>query len=455
MRDAVRQPVLRDLDHRRALVERRRRSRAGGGSGTRCRTRRRACAPARGRARAPRDPRTSSPQPGRDRAACSPAPVVPVVVLGGPALVVGGRGGIAGECHAGHPTERPVATRPAVLQPLRSSRADTMMSERGRPHRRSRRHGRAAASVPDGAWPFGLPKEEELAAAIDALPMAAWLYTADGRPVAISSRWTKLTGQTIDEWREHGWAAIVHPDDRERVTCGWNEFAGTEIRTGAARVPHRPRRDGRTPPRRRPGRSHRLRRVRLLRRLHRGRHCAGGGAERGAATGRRSRMPCSGWPSSSPRVPTSPPSPTSSRARWRSCSASTPPPRAVRGRRRRAGRRAVVGGADGRPRRRARSSTSPGRTPPRPSTRTGVAARMRRPDGPGVLLPDLVERVAVPVHVGGRLWGALSINSADPRGIDRPRPSSGSRSLPTWSRSRSPRPRPGRRCSAASCSRRP
>ena len=49
--------------------------------------------------------------------------------------------------------------------------------------------------------------------------------------------------------------------------------------------------------------------------------------------------------------------------------------------------------------------------------RTGLAARMRRPEGPGVLLPDLVERVAVPVRVGGRLWGALSINSADPGGI--------------------------------------
>ena len=267
-----------------------------------------------------------------------------------------------------------------------------------------------------GSWPFGLPKEEELAAAIDALPMAAWLYTADGRPVAISSRWTKLTGQTIDEWREHGWAAIVHPDDRERVTCGWNEFAGTEIRTGAHEY----------------------------RIIH-----AGTGALRHVAD-RVVRIDCAesafyvGFTED-----------VTARAEARNEAlrlgakqdalqrvaefvAARPDIAAVADvvsrevallfgvdtaavvRFEDDGDGLVAGLWSAAPMAGLGVGSKLDLSGPHASSavyRTGVAARMRRPDGPGVLLPDLIERVAVPVHVGGRLWGALSINSAEPGGI--------------------------------------
>jgi diguanylate cyclase (GGDEF)-like protein/PAS domain S-box-containing protein len=51
--------------------------------------------------------------------------------------------------------------------------------------------------------------------------------------------------------------------------------------------------------------------------------------------------------------------------------------------------------------------------------RTGTAARRRPRKGASVLLPALTERVAVPIRVGDRVWGALMIASVKPDTIAR------------------------------------
>ena len=203
-----------------------------------------------------------------------------------------------------------------------------------------------------GSWPFGLPKEEELAAAIDALPMAAWLYTADGRPGRDLEPLDEADG--ADHRRvARAWLGGRRAPRRlrERVTCGWNEFAGTEIRTGAHeyRIVHA----GTGALRHVADRVVRIdcAAVRLLRRLHRGHHCAGGGAERGAATGRQAGCPAAGG-----RVRRRASRHRRGRRRRLARGGAAVRRRhrrrgAVRGRRRRAGGRAVVGDADGRPRR--------------------------------------------------------------------------------------------------------
>ena len=269
-----------------------------------------------------------------------------------------------------------------------------------------------------GSWPFGLPKEAELAAAVDALPMAAWLYAGNGRPVAVSNRWTRLTGQTIDEWREHGWSAVVHPDDRERVTVGWREFAGTSSRSG--------------------GHEYRI--------VH-----AETGAVRHVAD-RVVRIDCA---ESAVYVGFTEDVTARAEARDEAQRLGAKQDALQRVAEFVAARPDIAAVADVVSREVAllfgvdtgavvrfeddgdglvaglwskvpipglAVGTKLDLSGPHVSSavyRTGLAARIR-PTGPDVLLPDLVERVAVPVHVGGRLWGALSINSADPAGIPAP-----------------------------------
>ena len=50
---------------------------------------------------------------------------------------------------------------------------------------------------------------------------------ADGRPVAVSERWFELTGQTDAVSHEAGWNAVIHPDERQRVTQGWSRFVAS------------------------------------------------------------------------------------------------------------------------------------------------------------------------------------------------------------------------------------
>ncbi len=74
----------------------------------------------------------------------------------------------------------------------------------------------------------------ELAAVIDAIPLAVWSYRADGTAVVMSDRWLDITGQSLRAWHGRGWLDAVHPDDRERIGDAWEEFVATAGGTWAA-----------------------------------------------------------------------------------------------------------------------------------------------------------------------------------------------------------------------------
>ncbi len=267
-----------------------------------------------------------------------------------------------------------------------------------------------------GRWPFGLPKEAELAAAIDALPMAVWLYASDGRPVAISNRWTKLTGQTIEDWRAHGWAAVVHPEDHERVTAGWEGFPGTEIRAGRHeyRIVH--------------AETGAVRHVadRVVRI-----DCADSAVYVGftedvtaRAEARHEALRLGAKQDALRRVAefvaARPDIAAVADAVSREVALLFDVEAGAVVRFEDDGDGLVAGLWSATPMPGLEVGTKIDLAGPHAASavyRTGVAVRVRPPPGPGVLLPALVERVAVPVRVGGRLWGALSINSAVPGGI--------------------------------------
>lgn len=80
-------------------------------------------------------------------------------------------------------------------------------------------------------------REEALAAsnsrfraAMDAIHGVLWTNTADGRMAGEQPGWAALTGQTFDEYQDHGWAAAVHPDDVPGTIAAWERaVAGREM----------------------------------------------------------------------------------------------------------------------------------------------------------------------------------------------------------------------------------
>ena len=426
----------------------RRRGRAAPASGSRCRTPRRASAPAPGSGRGRRD---HAPR-------C-------------PSRVASGSRAARRRC-----TSR--RTRPPGARSRQPSRGLVRMP-RGHPRRwRSApggvgdgRHYDAmkVAGITDdpggfdgvlralleGGWTFGTPTHAELVAAVDALPMAIWVSTVDGEPIAVSERWTELTGQTTAAWRaarlgrrhpprrlrrvvaggsafidsgDRTWAdqyRIVHVDLRRASACcptassastadGSRVFVGV---TDDVTVPHGGGGRG-APAGREAGRAAARRRVRGRAPRHR-RGRRGRVARGGAAVRRRHRRAWCG-------------SRTTASAWWPGCWSTRRWPRS----------------------RSARSSTWPART------------RRRACSGPAPL-PACArtgpERAAADARRARRRPGARrrppvgrAHRSTRPtRTASTRRPSCASRGSPSWSRSPSPRPRPARRCSSASRSRRP
>jgi PAS domain S-box-containing protein len=58
-------------------------------------------------------------------------------------------------------------------------------------------------------------------AAIDAVQGVLWTNDAFGRMEGEQPGWSALTGQGYDEYRGHGWASAVHPDDSEPTLNAW------------------------------------------------------------------------------------------------------------------------------------------------------------------------------------------------------------------------------------------
>lgn len=58
--------------------------------------------------------------------------------------------------------------------------------------------------------------------AMDAVHGVLWTNSADGQMVGEQPGWSKLTGQSFDEYRGFGWANAVHPDDQDASVSAWN-----------------------------------------------------------------------------------------------------------------------------------------------------------------------------------------------------------------------------------------
>lgn len=65
-------------------------------------------------------------------------------------------------------------------------------------------------------------------AAIDAVEGIMWTNDAEGRMVGEQPGWSKLTGQTREEYEGYGWANVVHPDDAELTLDAWRHAVNTK-----------------------------------------------------------------------------------------------------------------------------------------------------------------------------------------------------------------------------------
>jgi PAS domain S-box-containing protein len=74
-----------------------------------------------------------------------------------------------------------------------------------------------------------LEESEKLYRAIgESIQYGVWLGAADGRNIYASDSFLKLTGLTQEQCSEHGWASVLHPEDRDNTLAAWAEC----VRTG-------------------------------------------------------------------------------------------------------------------------------------------------------------------------------------------------------------------------------
>jgi len=60
-------------------------------------------------------------------------------------------------------------------------------------------------------------------AAVRAVQGVLWTNDAEGRMAGDQPGWSALTGQTLEEYQDYGWASAVHPEDVEATLQAWNE----------------------------------------------------------------------------------------------------------------------------------------------------------------------------------------------------------------------------------------
>ena len=65
--------------------------------------------------------------------------------------------------------------------------------------------------------------EERYRSLVQAMSSVVWTTDANGRFVELQPSWEEYTGQPWEEHRGEGWAAVIHPDDRERIEALWRE----------------------------------------------------------------------------------------------------------------------------------------------------------------------------------------------------------------------------------------
>jgi PAS domain S-box-containing protein len=64
-------------------------------------------------------------------------------------------------------------------------------------------------------------KEQELRAAINAIPTPAWSTHPDGHVDFLNQRWLDYAGMTAEQAEGWGWGTSIHPDDRDKLVHQW------------------------------------------------------------------------------------------------------------------------------------------------------------------------------------------------------------------------------------------
>ncbi len=68
------------------------------------------------------------------------------------------------------------------------------------------------------------PRELEILRHLaDGLPQIVWVARPDGSHEYYNKRWREYTGLELEESTDDAWAALFHPDDRERAVSAWAE----------------------------------------------------------------------------------------------------------------------------------------------------------------------------------------------------------------------------------------
>jgi PAS domain S-box-containing protein len=66
--------------------------------------------------------------------------------------------------------------------------------------------------------------EDQLRAIIDTIPVLAWSARPEGSAEFFNRRWLDYAGLSVEEARDWGWTAAVHPDDLNRLTDYWRSI---------------------------------------------------------------------------------------------------------------------------------------------------------------------------------------------------------------------------------------
>ena len=64
--------------------------------------------------------------------------------------------------------------------------------------------------------------EERYRSLVVAIAQIVWTTDASGEVIEDLPTWRAFTGQSLEEIRNGGWAAALHPDDRDRTIAAWS-----------------------------------------------------------------------------------------------------------------------------------------------------------------------------------------------------------------------------------------
>ncbi|BFO16476.1 hypothetical protein SHKM778_28640 [Streptomyces sp. KM77-8] len=69
---------------------------------------------------------------------------------------------------------------------------------------------------------------------VNAGSQIVWVTNPEGAVTEPSPGWTRVTGQSWEEFRDDGWADAIHPDDRAAAYASWHRAVAERAPTGPA-----------------------------------------------------------------------------------------------------------------------------------------------------------------------------------------------------------------------------